>query len=97
MKDWEAMLETHITALLAPLCAEGFAPPLHCAFMDANGSMLYGQYEPRDGGEPAFTMVTVRLAAADFTLPVHVMCVDQSGGAVHAALEGKAEPDTVWN
>ena len=97
MKEWEAMLETHITALLAPLCAEGFEPPLHWAFMDANGSMLYGQYERRDGRELAFTIVTVRLAAADFTLPVHVMCVDQAGGAVHAALERNAEPDTVWN
>ena len=100
MADWAPILREQLAVLLAEVCEEGFAPPLYCTFLDANGSNVYGRYEEIGGGL-TFTVITSHMVAEDFTLPMHILLVDHTGEAAHVTLdenvEPSAPPSAVWN
>jgi hypothetical protein len=100
MAEWEPILREQLAEVLAQVCAEGFEPPLYCTFLDGNGSNVYGQYEAREG-RLSFTIITAHMQSEDFTLPMHVLLVDQEGEAAHVTLdvniEPSAPPSAIWN
>ena len=101
MADWESVLRDQLSEVLAQVCAAGFAPPLYCTFLDSNGSMVYGRYAATERAGLAFTMLTSHMAAEDFTLPMHVLLVDQDGEVAQVTLdvdiEPCAPPSASWN
>ena len=101
MAEWEPILREQMTELLAQVCEEGFEAPLYCTFLDANGSNVYGRYEETDDMGLSFTIITSHMVAEDFTLPMHVLLVDQVGEAAHVTLDVQIDPSgppsVTWN
>jgi hypothetical protein len=91
MADWEQVFQQHMPEFLAQLVAQGFEPPLYCAFIDGNGSLVYGRYDTSVERGLTFTLVTSHIVAQDFALPINAMFVDQGGEAAYVALEMRNE------
>jgi hypothetical protein len=97
MTAWEHVFRQQLGAAVAQLRQEGFAPPLYCAFMDREGSLVYGRYEDRGRRGLSFTIEASHMAAPQVTLPIHVLIVDQHGEAAHVALDLNDDASLVVN
>ena len=86
MSAMEHLFRQQMVTTLTHLRAEGFEPPLYCAFIDRNGSTVCGRYEDQGRRRLTFTIVASHMAAQQVALPIQVMLVDRHGEAAHVAL-----------
>jgi hypothetical protein len=94
MADWREALQCAMYPVFTRLLQEGFVLPLFVTCMSRNGSMMCGRYDGIEATGLDFIVEASHLEDEVFSLPIHMLIVDQRGEAAHVRCDGEGEQDT---
>jgi hypothetical protein len=94
MADWREALQRTIYPVLTRLLQEGFVLPLSVTCIASNGSMMCGRYDDIDAIGLDFIIEASQMEDEVFSLPIHLLIVDQRGEATHVRCDGEGGQDT---
>lgn len=85
------LLSEKLSEILETLINKGFTPPLYCAAISTNGSIMTFQYEFAQDGTLDMKLISSHSPEGQFTIPVNIMFVDKKGDAARVIIEKSGE------
>jgi len=81
MTDWREALQDALYPVLTRLLQAGFVLPLFVTCIGRNGSMMCGRYDDIEATGLDFIFEATHIEGEAFLVPIHMLVVDQRGGA----------------
>src|SRR5579859_1226295 len=85
MEDMDNLAEK-LGEVVRALLDKGFVPPIRCACITANGSLIYVEYRPNAEGQGLATDVLAEHDDRAYRLPMNVLFVDNEGDAARVLI-----------